>query len=98
MNCLNSLILEGNLFGEPKFYPESKRLDFVVSVKRFYKNDKGEDAEEISHFNVRAYGVMAENCKDHLSPERGLRIVGRLKEEDSVVIVAEHLEFKPRKF
>ena len=99
MNMLNSLILEGNVSGEIVFDSEVKRLDFPVAVKRFYKNAEGEGVEEVSHFNIRLYGNMAEYGKEHLSPERGLRIVGRLKEEDSkVVVIAEHIEFKPRKF
>ena len=99
MNMLNSLILEGNVSAEPKFDSESKRLEFPVAVKRFYKNDKGENVEEVSHFDIRTYGNLADFCKEHLNLERGLRIVGRLKEEDSkVVVIAEHIEFKPRKF
>ncbi len=108
MNSLNSILLEGNLTRTP----ESKQLPrgsvvchFSVASNRFYKS--GEDLEkEVSYFDVEAWGSLAERCGEDLDKGRGVRVVGRLKQErwvdaeghnrSKIKIVAEHVEFKPQ--
>lgn len=97
MNHLNSIILEGNVSEKPVFDKVKGTFDFPIAVKRFYKNEDGSEEVETSHFNIRSYGKMAEVCKDKCTVDRGVRVVGRLKEENSkVFIIAEHIEFKPK--
>lgn len=107
MNQLNSIILEGNLEGSVKYSEGDSgtgQASFTISVRRFYKSKDGDNAEEVSYFDVQAYGNIIDllrKAKEH----QGLRLVGRLKqsvkEDDEgdtrsrVFIVAEHIEFKP---
>ena len=109
MNQLNSIILEGNLEGSVKYSEGDSgigRASFTISVKRYYERKDGDNAEEVSYFDVEAYGNIIDllrKAKEH----QGLRVVGRLKQsvkEDEegdtrsrVFIVAEHIEFKPCK-
>lgn len=110
MNQLNSLILEGNLvrdavLAEPA--PGFKKCNFSVGVNRFYKNRNNEDVNEVSFFDVEAYGKMAEYCETKAKKGRGVRVVGRLKQDtwkDSngksasrIYVIAEHIEYKPIK-
>ena len=110
MNQLNSLILEGNLvrdavLSEPA--PGFKKCCFSVGVNRFYKNKKNESVSEASFFDVEAYGNMAEYCEAKAKKGRGVRVVGRLKQDtwkdtegktaSRVYVVAEHIEYKPIK-
>jgi single-strand DNA-binding protein len=109
VNSLNSILLEGNLARDP----ESKTLatgtqvcNFTVASDRFYRqNDNTE--KEVSYFDVEAWSKLGLACSQNLKKGRGVRVVGRLKQDrwtDSegktrsrVMIVAEHVEFKPVK-
>ena len=110
MNNLSSIILEGNLvvdaaLAEP--VPGFKKCMFSMGVNRFYKNKKNEPVDEVSFFDIEAYGRMAEYCSERAKKGRGVRVVGRLKQDtwkdDSgktasrVYVVAEHIEYKPEK-
>jgi single-strand DNA-binding protein len=96
MNCLNSVIIEGTL----ETGPESGFSDmgvpfcvFVIASVRFHKHG-AEIKREVSYFRVEADAkleklVMAEGRKG-----RSIRIVGRLEEKDSEVLIrAEYIEF-----
>lgn len=105
MNMLNSLVLEGVVTRELTNKPDCK--DFEIAVSRFYKNAEGETSEEKSFFTVELYGVMADSglYMRNIYKDRGVRVVGRLKqrrwkdeegkEYSRVVVIAEHIEFKP---
>lgn len=110
MNQLNSIIVEGNLvrdavLAEPA--PGFKKCSFTIGVNRFYKNRKNEDVSEASFFDVETYGNMAEYCEQKAKKGRGVRVVGRLKQDSwktpegksasRVYVVAEHVEYKPQK-
>lgn len=107
MNSLNSILLEGNLVKDP----ESKTLaagaqvcNFTVASDRFYHQNDGME-KEVSYFDVEAWAKLGLACSQNLKKGRGVRVVGRLKQDrwtDSegktksrVMIVAEHVEFKP---
>lgn len=112
MNVLNLLCLEGEMLSdaEPKESLHGIYAEFVISVKRFYKNAAGEKVEQESRFEVKAFGEVAgilTGMRGH--KKRGVKgqkvcIVGRLKQESyecdgrkcaEVVVIAEHIEFKP---
>ena len=110
MNNLNSIILEGNLVRDASLaepVPGFKKCIFSVGVNRFYKNKKNEAVDEVSFFDIETYGRMAEYCSEKAKKGRGVRVVGRLKQDswkdDSgktqsrVYVVAEHIEYKPEK-
>ena len=114
MNNLNSILLEGNLCRDPELrYPPSDGpapgtplCTLVVASVRTWKRD-GERTEEVSFIEAVTAGELATVCAEHLTKGRGVRLVGRLKQERwedaagesraKVVIVAEHVEFQPRR-
>ena len=109
MNNLNSILLEGNLCRDPelRYTPAGSPLcSLVVSSTRTYKRD-GAPVEEVSFVEAVTAGKLATVCAEHLSKGRGVRLVGRIKQErwedaagnarSKVVIVAEHVEFQPRR-
>jgi single-strand DNA-binding protein len=107
MNSLNSILLEGNLVRDPesKTLPTGSQVcNFAVASDRFFKqNDTLE--KEVSYFDVEAWSRLGQNCVDNLKKGRGVRVVGRLRQDrwtdpegktrSKVKIVAEHVEFKP---
>ena len=108
MNNLNSIILEGNLTRDPELTNTPKGTpvcNFSLASNRFFKQDE-EKKKEVSFFNVEAWARTAENCGEYLEKGRGVRVVGRLKQDrwlskdgsnrERVKIVAEHVEFKPQ--
>jgi single-strand DNA-binding protein len=107
MNHLNSIILEGGLVKPPVFTETPQGVlasTFSIAVNRFFKAD-GKVEQEISHFDIEAYGKLAESISVFGDAGRGVRIVGRLqqkkwmdaegKPQSKVVIEAEHIEFRP---
>jgi single-strand DNA-binding protein len=107
VNSLNSILLEGNLVRDPESKTTStgsQVCDFCVASDRFYKqNDELE--KEVSYFDVEAWAKLGLACSQNLKKGRGVRVVGRLKQDrwtdaegkqkSRVKIVAEHVEFKP---
>lgn len=104
---INSLILEGTVAENCEVLePKTGFLvgKFPIRVDRFYKNKNGENVEESSYFDIETYGLMTEKLSSKIVKGRGIRVVGRLKQEtwtDSesknhsrVFVVAEHIEFK----
>jgi len=109
MNNLNSILLEGNLVRDPelRYTPSGTPLcTLVVSSTRTCKLE-GERHEEVSFIEATTAGKLATVCAEHLTKGRGVRVVGRIKQErwedaegntrSKVVIVAEHVEFQPRR-
>ena len=108
MNQLNSLILEGNLtrdaiVTEP--VAGFKKASLTLACNRWYKNRNNEDVTEVSFFDIEAYGNIAEYTKTKALKGRGIRVVGRLKQDSwkdndgntksRVYVVAEHIEYRP---
>lgn len=109
MNSLNSILLEGNLTRDPdsKTLPSGSQVcDFVVATNRFYKMNETLE-KEVSFFDVEAWSRLGTSCAENLKKGRGVRVVGRLKQDrwmdpdgkpkSRIKIVAEHVEFKPAK-
>ena len=107
MNSLNSILIEGNLTRDPELKATPKGTavcSFSVASNRFYKQDE-EYQKEVSFFDVETWAKLAESCAEYLEKGRGVRVVGRLKQDrwqdqegnprSKVKIVAEHVEFKP---
>lgn len=110
MNNLNSTIVEGNAVRKPEIRKTPKGTSICtlpLAVNRYYKNSSGSYEEEVSYFDVESYGKLAEFCASLADKGRGIRVVGRLKQNrwkssdgksfSKVYIIAEHLEFKPVK-
>jgi single-strand DNA-binding protein len=108
MNNLNSILVEGNLVKDPElsYTPKGTAVcKFTVACHRMYKQDE-ETQKEVSFFDVTTWMRQAEVCAEYLKKGRGVRVVGRLKQDrwtdpegklhSRVLIIAEHVEFKPQ--
>ena len=107
MNNLNSILIEGTLTRDADFRSTAKGslvCNLSIATNRFYMQDTGME-KEVSFFDVESWSKLAELCRDKAYKGRGVRVVGRLKQErwngndgkarSKVVIVAEHIEFRP---
>lgn len=106
MNQINSLIIEGNIVRIPEIKEtanHSKLATFSIAVNRYYKKTDGTFEQEVSYFDVNAWGTLAETVENKAVKGIGCRVVGRLKQDrwkdsegrtqSKVCIVAEHVEF-----
>ena len=109
MNNLNSVLLEGNLVRDPELRYTGKGTpvcSFSIACNRYYKVDD-EPQEEVSFFDVTTWSRLATVCSEYLKKGRGVRVVGRLKQDrwedpegnprSRLEVVAEHVEFKPQR-
>jgi single-strand DNA-binding protein len=107
MNSLNSIIVEGNLVRDPMLRTTANGTPvctFSMASNRFFKHNNSFE-KEISYFEVESWSKLAQSCNDLGRKGRGVRVVGRLKQErwndkagktqSKIVIVAEHIEFRP---
>ncbi|MDR2795857.1 MAG: single-stranded DNA-binding protein [Spirochaetaceae bacterium] len=107
MNNLNSILIEGNLVRDPILRSTAKGTPlctFSLASNRYCKHDSGLE-KEVSFFDVEAWSKLAENCHELGHKGRGVRVVGRLKQDrwndtegkthSKVSIIAEHIEFRP---
>ena len=102
MNQLNSIILEGNIVNTIK---NDGVLGLTLAVTRHYKLANGEAVDDVSYFDIETYDKLAEFAEKQSEKGRGVRVVGRLKQNRwtdddgkkraKVFVVAEHIEFKP---
>ena len=107
MNNLNSILIEGNLVREPIFKSTAKGTpvcSFTIASNRFSKQDSNIE-KEVGFFDVEAFSKMAESSRNQGHKGRGVRVVGRLKQNrwtdtnglsrSRIYIIAEHIEFHP---
>lgn len=107
MNDLNSILVEGNLTRDPVLSttPNGTPVcNFALGSHHLYKKED-EQRKETSFFDVEVWSRLGENCAEYLRKGRGVRVVGRLKQDrwkdgegrprSRVKIVAEHVEFRP---
>ncbi len=108
MNNLNSVLLEGNLVKDPELAVvgelKHELAKFTIAVNRYYKDSGGTSKQEVMFIGVDAWGTLGKNCLTYLTKGRGVRVVGRLRQDrwndrdgayrDRIYVVAEHVEFK----
>jgi single-strand DNA-binding protein len=107
MNNLNSILIEGNLVRDPLLRSTPKGTQVCtmsLASNRYYKQDSGFE-KEVSFFDVETWSRLAETCYAKGKKGRGVRVVGRLKQDrwsgadgkphSRITIVAEHVEFRP---
>jgi len=107
MTNLNSLLLEGNMVRDPQYRVTPKGSSvctFTLASNRYFQQDGGLE-KEVCFFDVETWSKMAERCNSLGKKGRGVRVVGRLRQdrwhgEDGkpharITIVAEHVEFRP---
>ncbi len=103
------VVIEGNLVRDPEKVlvgsNGSVMGKFSIAVNRYYKKANSEAVEEVMYIGVQVWGGLAEGCLNYLKKGRGVRVVGRLRQErwedkdggnrEKILVVAEHVEFKP---
>ncbi|MBR7079128.1 MAG: single-stranded DNA-binding protein [Treponema sp.] len=107
MNSLNQIILEGNVVRQPEMRGTASGFtvcSFPIAVNRKIKAQDGQFQDEVSYFDIDAFGQLAENCSKWAPKGRGVRVVGRLKQNrwkddegkvhSRIKVIAEHVEFK----
>jgi single-strand DNA-binding protein len=107
MNNLNSVLLEGNLVADPAIATTPKGTpvcNFTIATHRFTRDGENR-VKEVSYFDVEVWAKLAQQCGEFLAKGRGVRVVGRLKQDrwqdpegntrSRVKLVGEHVEFRP---
>ena len=107
MNNLNSILIEGNLVKDPLLRSTPKGTQVCtmrLASNRFFKLDSGYE-REVTFVDVDAWARLAETCGNKGRKGRGVRVVGRIKQDrwtgadgkphSKISIVAEHVEFRP---
>ncbi len=108
MNSLNSTLLEGNLTQDPELATTPKGTqvcNFRIAANRFYRQND-EMQKDVYYFDIETWARLAERCAENLNKGRGVRVVGRLRQDrwtdgegkphSRIKVVAEHVEFKPQ--
>jgi single-strand DNA-binding protein len=81
---LNQIIMHGNLTRDPKldYLPsQTAVVDFGLACNRKWKDQSGQDREEVCFVDCQAFGKTAENIAKFFTKGRAVLIVGRLKFE-----------------
>ena len=82
MASFNKVILLGNLTRDPelKYTPKGTAVARLgLAVNRKWKNDAGEEKEEVTFIDADAFGKQAETLGQYLKKGSPLFIEGRLK-------------------
>lgn len=96
MNHLNSIILEGNVKGSVYYTEQVSTSIFNIEVERNYKDGNGKKSE-FTVVSIKAVGTLGVSAAKKGVDGRGVRIVGRLVNSGSQVMVfAEALEWKQK--
>jgi len=108
MNNLNSILIEGNLTRDPELntIPSGRNVcRFSIATNRYYRDAEKNLVNEVTYVDVDCWGSLADGCAKYLRKGRGVRVVGRLKQDrwqgeddkmrERYVVVAEHVEFQP---
>jgi single-strand DNA-binding protein len=106
MNNLNSVLIEGNMVRDPLIRSTPKGTpvcNFSIASNRYFRQDSNLE-KETSFFEIEAWGKLADACGSQGRKGRGVRVVGRLKQDrwtgndgkghNKVAIVAEHVEYR----
>lgn len=102
----NSVILYGNITGDPELRHTPKGtavVSFSVAVNRRWKGDDGEPREETTFLECRAWANQAEAVAKHWHKGDPILLEGRLQQEkwetesgekrQKIVIILEHFSF-----
>jgi len=85
MASFNKVILIGNLTREPelKFLPKGTAIcNISMAVNRRWKNEAGEEKEDVYFADCKSFGKQAEVLAQYLKKGHPLMIEGRLSREE----------------
>ncbi len=79
------VVIEGHLVRDPEkiLVGNNGRVmgKFSLAVNRYFKKANAESVEEVMYIGVQVWGGLAEGCLNYLKKGRGVRVVGRLRQE-----------------
>lgn len=84
MPSFNKCILIGNLTADPelKYLPKGTAVcQFNLAVNRKWRDESGQQKEEVAFIGVKAWGKQAETIAQYLKKGRPLMVEGRLTQE-----------------
>lgn len=84
MASFNLVVLMGNLTRDPeiRYTPGGTAVcDVGLAVNRKWKNDAGEQMDEVSYFTCTAFGQQAETLSQYLRKGSPVLLNGRLKQD-----------------
>ena len=82
MVAFNRVILAGNLVRDPeiRYLPSGLPVaNFAIAVNSRYRQNN-ELKEEVSYFDIVAFGKTGENCAEYLAKGRPVLVEGRLRQ------------------
>ena len=107
MNNLNSILVEGTIKHAPFVCHDNGghfACRFIISSQRVYRDANNMLVECPNFFIIESDGELAKVAKNKVVGER-VRVVGRLRQDreicdcgkpfSEIVIVAEHIEYRP---
>lgn len=77
-------MISGNLVRDPeqRQLPSGKPVcNFTIASNRKWRNDHGEDQEDVCYIDCKAFGRMAENISRYFNKGRPILIEGTLKHD-----------------
>lgn len=80
----NQVVLLGRLTRDPEltYLPSNTAVaEFGLAVNRKWRSQSGETKEEVSYFDVRAYGKQAETLNQYVGKGKPLLVAGTLKQD-----------------
>lgn len=84
MASFNKVILMGNLTRDPerRYTPKGTAVtEFAIAINRVFNTEGGEKKEEVSYFDIVAWGRQAEICAQYLNKGRPVLVEGRLQQD-----------------
>src|SRR4249920_697413 len=82
MASFNKVILMGNVTRDPelRYTPKGMAIaKFGLAVNRVWRNEAGENQEEVTFVDIDAFGKQAETLGQYVKKGRALLVEGRLK-------------------
>src|SRR4029077_13557135 len=82
MANFNKVILAGNLTRDPelRYTPKGMAIaKITIAINRTWRNEAGENKEEVTFVDVDSFGRTAENIGQYFKKGRPILIEGRLK-------------------
>jgi single-strand DNA-binding protein len=84
MASVNKVILIGNLTRDPEMRTTPKGTpicQFSLAVNRKWKNEGGQEQEEVTYVDIEAWGKQGETIGKYCTKGRPLYIEGRLRQD-----------------
>lgn len=81
MANFNKVILAGNLTRDPQlsYLPnQTPAVEFGMAINRRWRDQQGQQKEEVCFVDLRAYGRQAETINQYMRKGRSLMVEGRL--------------------